>query len=57
MGINISETLKRYWRVLQVAKKPTGKNMKDVLRVVGIGYIIIGLLGFVFYLISTIFGA
>ncbi len=56
MAINILETLKKYLRVLQVARKPTGKNITDVLRIVGIGFIIIGILGFVFYLVSTIFG-
>ena len=56
MGFNVSETLKKYWRVLQISKKPTTKKILEILRIVGIGFVIIGLMGFVFYLISTIFG-
>ncbi len=55
--LNIQETLKRYWRVLQVARKPGWKDMSEVLRIVGIGFVIIGAIGFVFYLISIIVGA
>lgn len=54
MKINISETLKKYWRVLQVARKPTGNDLKEVLRIVGIGFIIIGVIGFLFYILSTL---
>lgn len=57
MRINIVETFRKYRRVLQVARKPTRKNMLDVLRIVGIGFVVIGVIGFMFYLISTIFGA
>jgi protein transport protein SEC61 subunit gamma-like protein len=56
MSVNIKEGIKKYLRVLKVAKKPTLKEMKTVLRICGIGFLIIGALGFVFYMISIFFG-
>ncbi len=56
MKINIKETFIKYRRVLQVAKKPTLNDMKEVLRICGIGFLIIGVVGFVFYLISIMVG-
>ena len=56
ININIRETLKRYRRVLQVAKKPTMMELKRTTRICGIGFIIIGVIGFLFYLISVFGG-
>ena len=56
ININVRETLKRYRRVLQVAKKPTMIELKRTTRICGIGFIIIGVIGFLFYLISVFGG-
>ena len=42
MKINIKQGLKKYIRVLRVARKPTSKEIKTVLRICGIGFLIIG---------------
>lgn len=57
MAVNISETIRKYMNVLKVARKPTAKEVKDVLRIVGIGFLIIGSIGFIFYMISVFVGA
>lgn len=54
MKIDIKETLKKYRRVLMIARKPEKTELKRSIRICGLGLIIIGLLGFFFYLISVI---
>jgi protein translocase SEC61 complex gamma subunit len=48
------EKIKEYFRVLKVAKKPEKDDMKSTLRNSLIGIGIIGLIGFIFYLITII---
>jgi protein translocase SEC61 complex gamma subunit len=57
MRINIRETLGRYKRVLMVARKPDLKELKDTARICGIGMLLIGFIGFIFYIISVLGGA
>ena len=57
MRINIRETLGRYKRVLMVARKPDAKELKDTARICGIGLLLIGFIGFIFYIISVLGGA
>lgn len=57
MKINIRKTLTRYKRVLILARKPDSKELKDTARICGIGFFIIGIMGFVFYVISVLGGA
>ena len=57
MKLNIRETLRRYKRTLILARKPDKKELKETVRICGIGFFIMGLIGFVFYLISIIGGA
>jgi protein translocase SEC61 complex gamma subunit len=57
MKINIKETLTRYKRVLILARKPDLKELKNVARICGIGFFIVGAMGFIFYLISVLGGA
>lgn len=57
MKINIRETLTRYKRVLMIARKPDLKELKDTARICGIGIILVGFIGFVFYIISVLGGA
>jgi protein translocase SEC61 complex gamma subunit len=56
MRINIRETLIKYKRVLMVARKPDKDELKETARICGIGSILIGIIGFVFYIISVILG-
>ncbi len=57
MKINIRETLTRYKRVLMIAKKPDIKELKETARVCGVGILLVGFIGFIFYIISVLLGA
>jgi len=56
MRINIKETLSRYKRILILARKPDKKELKETARICGYGFIIMGLIGFILYLISVFGG-
>lgn len=43
-------------RVLQVARKPDRDEYLNVAKITGIGIIIIGMIGFVIYLVSGLLG-
>lgn len=47
----ISEILRGFRRVLIVSSKPTKEEFYRSLRICGIGTILIGLIGFIFYLL------
>lgn len=55
--MNIKETLKKYKRVILIARKPDSKELKETVRICGLGFLIIGLMGFIFYIISVLGGA
>jgi len=57
MKINIKETLTKYKRVLLVARKPDVDELEETARICGIGFIIMGIIGFLFYVISVLGGA
>jgi len=57
MKINIRETLTRYKRVLMIARKPDAEVLKETSRICGIGILLVGLIGFIFYIISVLGGA
>lgn len=42
------------WRVLKVTKKPDKFEFKTIVKVTGLGMIIIGLIGFIINLIKTL---
>lgn len=44
--------LKEYFRVLRIAKKPDKAELKSTLRICMIGIGLIGLIGFILYIIS-----
>jgi protein translocase SEC61 complex gamma subunit len=54
MNINIKGTLTRYKRVLMIARKPDKDELKETARICGIGSIVIGIIGFIFYIISVV---
>ena len=41
-------------RVLRITKKPTGPEFKTIVKVSGIGILVIGMLGFVIQMIKTL---
>lgn len=53
--IRIKETLENYRRVLQIARKPDMYEFTSTARICGIGMFVVGVLGFVLYLLSTVF--
>jgi len=53
MKMNIKETLIKYKRVLQIARKPDKDELKETIRICGIGILIIGIIGFIFYIVSV----
>jgi protein translocase SEC61 complex gamma subunit len=54
--MGLRENIKRYLNILIIARKPTRKELKSVLRAVLYGFIVIGVIGFIFYMISVIVG-
>ena len=42
-------------RVLKVTKKPSGEEFKTIVKVSGLGILVIGLLGFVIHIIFKLF--
>jgi protein transport protein SEC61 subunit gamma-like protein len=54
MNLNIKEKLQNYKRILSIAKKPTGEEFKDTSRVCAVGIALIGIIGFVLYMIAIL---
>ena len=53
---SIQQKVKRFgkecWRVLRVTKKPTKEEYKTIVKVSGLGILIIGLIGFLIQMIQ-----
>ena len=49
--MKILETLKEYSRVLKIAKKPEWDDFADTAKICLIGMAVLGLIGFVLYMI------
>ena len=54
--MNIKEKLQNYKRILAISKKPTAEEFKDTSRVCAIGIAIVGVIGFVLYMIAIVLG-
>ncbi|MHA1377913.1 MAG: protein translocase SEC61 complex subunit gamma [Candidatus Helarchaeota archaeon] len=56
MPFDIENRIKTFWanskRVMKMARKPTIKEMRLILRISGLGVVIIGAVGFVVKLIT-----
>ncbi|MBP2030039.1 protein transport protein SEC61 subunit gamma-like protein [Methanohalophilus levihalophilus] len=50
---SISQTLKSYFRVLKLSRKPTREEFLMISKVAGAGILIIGFVGFVVYVLLT----
>ena len=57
---NLVEHLKRFWlqarRVVLVSTKPDPDEFKVALKITGLGIVVIGVIGFVIYLIFALLG-
>ena len=54
MEIKLKEKLENYKRVLTIAKRPTLEDFKYAVRICAIGTGLVGLIGFLIYLISVL---
>lgn len=57
VDFNLKETIPKYKRVLILARKPTKEELIRTSRICGIGFLVMGFMGFMFYIVSVIFGA
>jgi protein translocase SEC61 complex gamma subunit len=48
--MNIRNTIERMRRVLLVANKPDKTEFKQAVKITGLGFVIIGIIGFVIFL-------
>lgn len=53
----ISDYLQKYIRVLQIMKKPSREEFMAAAKVTGIGALLIGLIGYMVYVIMITIGA
>lgn len=56
MKLNIKEELKNCIRVIKLNKRPDRMKFFETLRICVIGILILGAIGFVFYIVSMLFG-
>ena len=54
--MRIMEKLRNYKRVLKIATKPSRDDFISAARICAIGTVLIGVIGFLFYLISVLAG-
>ncbi len=51
--MGLKEKFEEYKRILLVAKKPTSFEFKTILKITGVGVIIIGIIGFIIRIIAA----
>lgn len=56
MKLNIKERLQNYKRILQISKKPSLDELKEIVRICAIGMVLIGVVGFVIYILALLSG-
>lgn len=54
--INIKSFIRECIRVLQITKKPTKEEYKTIVKITGLGIIIIGALGFIISIMGSLLG-
>jgi protein translocase SEC61 complex gamma subunit len=54
MNFDIREKLRNYSRVLKIAKKPSFSDYASSAKICLIGLVVVGLIGFLVYLISVL---
>jgi len=53
MNLNVLQILRNWARVLKIAKKPDFGEFSDTARICFAGLIVVGVVGFVVYLVSV----
>jgi len=53
ISIKIRRKLNEYLRILKLTRKPTKEEFSVIAKVAGLGILLIGLMGFVIYMILT----
>jgi len=48
--MDIASTLQKYWRVLQIARKPSKEEFLSSGKICSLGMVVIGAIGFVIFL-------
>ncbi len=56
-AMQIKDSLQKYIRVLQIMKKPDREEFAAAAKVTGIGALLIGLIGYIVYVIMAAIGA
>jgi len=56
MKFNLIEKLKNYIRVIKLNKTPSKDEFIETLRICFLGMLLLGMIGFVFYIISMLLG-
>jgi protein translocase SEC61 complex gamma subunit, archaeal and eukaryotic len=51
---NIGPTIRSYFRILKLARKPTRKEFLTIAKVAAAGIIAIGIIGFLFYVMMDV---
>jgi protein transport protein SEC61 subunit gamma-like protein len=51
LKLNIKSKFAEYKRIIKIARKPTAEEFKRVLKITGIGVLLIGVIGFVLQLV------
>jgi len=54
MKLNLREKLENYRRVLTISRKPDAEEFKFVAKICAIGTGIVGIVGFIMYLLSVL---
>jgi len=54
MNLRIRERIENYRRVLAISRKPTWDEFKHTARICALGIIVIGIIGFILYLVSVL---
>ena len=54
--MDIAGTLRKYWRVLQISRKPNKEEFTTSGKICSIGMALIGVIGFVIFLIFAFSG-
>lgn len=55
MELRIKERLENYKRVLTISKKPSIEEFKSIAKICALGMFIVGIIGFIMYVISVLF--
>ena len=54
IGLNLKGAFSNYVRILKIAKKPDKEEYLDTFKICTTGIAVIGIIGFIFYLVSVL---